>query len=152
MASEIVEDDDPGKIALKKALDLLSRREHSLQELRQKLLLRDFSAVIIEKVLIKLVDHQWQSDERFAESYMHARKRNAFGPVRIRNELLERGVSEEIINNVMIVNESEWVDIANSLRKKRFGKNVPADFKERAKQMRFLQYRGFTSEQINRIL
>lgn len=140
--------DDPSKIALKKALDLLARREHSLHELRCKLLSREFSLLIIEEVLKKLVDHQWQSDERFAEAYIHARKQNMFGPMRIRQELSERGVSDDIINSLLLDDDNEWISLANSLRIKHFGDVKPSDFKERAKQMRFLQYRGFTTEQI----
>lgn len=143
-----MEADDPSEIALKKALDLLARREHSLHELRCKLLSRAFSPSVIEEVLKKLVDHQWQSDERFAEAYIHARKRNLFGPVRIRQELVERGVSDNIINSLLLDDDNEWINRANSLRIKHFGDVKPTDFKERAKQMRFLQYRGFTTEQI----
>ncbi len=152
MATDIRQPEDPSKTALKKALDLLSRREHSRHELRNKLLLRDFTAEIIEVVLTKLVEHQWQSDQRFAESYVHARKQRMFGPIRLRQELSERGVSDDIINGLLSENDDDWIGLANSLRIKRFGDVMPADFKERAKQMRFLQYRGFTTEQIKHIL
>ena len=132
MLDDTEQTDDPGKTALKKALDLLSRREHSLHELRNKLLSREFPSDIIEEVLIKLVDHNWQSDERFAEAYFHARKQNMFGPVRLRQELSERGVSDEIINSLLFDDHDEWIGLANSLRTKRFGDDIPTDFKERA--------------------
>lgn len=151
MTSAASQSDDPSKVALKKALDLLARREHSLHELRCKLLSREFSPSVIEEVLKKLVDHQWQSDERFTEAYIHVRKQNMFGSVRIRQELSERGVSNDMINSLLLDDDNEWIGLANSLRIKRFGDVKPTDFKERAKQMRFLQYRGFTMGQIKHI-
>lgn len=139
------------KEVLQKALDLLARREHSLLELRHKLLKRAFPESVIEIVLSEISTHGWQSDERFAESYIYARKQSLYGPERIRQELIERGVSEEVFSEHLQDNDSSWFDLAETLKIKKFGKGVPKEFKEKAKQMRFLQYRGFTASQIKQV-
>ena len=53
------------------------------------------------------------------------------------------------INAVIPTLEIDWFALAIAARHKRFGEQRPDDFKERAKQQRFLYYRGFTHEQIN---
>lgn len=137
------------KTVLQKALDLLARREHSQKELRQKLARRDFPAELLDAVLEEVKSQGWQSDERFAEDYLNSRRRDLYGPERIRLELNERGVSDTIINNLINDNDDGWFDMAAQLKKKKFGDNAPENFEEKAKQMKFLQYRGFTIEQIN---
>ena len=60
----------------------------------------------------------------------------------------QKGVADELINSTMQQAETDWFALAIEVRCKRFGEQSPDDFKDRAKQMRFLQYRGFTHEQI----
>lgn len=142
-------EEDPRKIAMQKALDLLARREHSQKELKQKLMKRDFSAELIDDVLSEIAEQGWQSDLRFAEDYLSARKRDLYGPERIRMELSERGVSDDIIDSLLNVHDDEWFELARQLKLKKFGEAIPEEYAEKAKQMRFLQYRGFTLDQIN---
>ncbi|HIL93525.1 MAG TPA: regulatory protein RecX, partial [Cycloclasticus sp.] len=72
---------------------LLARREHSQRELRQKLKAKGFDEDDIDLLLEELSEKNWQSDERFAESYSRSRLLKGFGPVRIQYELKERGVN-----------------------------------------------------------
>lgn len=131
-----------------RALNLLARREHSVSELKTKLLKADFEIDDIHNVISKLTQSGLQSDQRFAENYLRYRSQRGFGSQRIKLELKERGVSAEIISDALEKTEIDWFALAYNVRSKRFGEQYPEDFKDRAKQQRFLQYRGFTHEQI----
>jgi regulatory protein len=130
------------------AVNLLARREHSQQELCNKLKLRNFSDAEIKTILTALTKRGLQSDERFTESYIHMRANKGYGPLRIQMELQERGVAAEIISEYLNVGDPIWRERAVAVYQKKFGKKIPKDFSAQAKQMRFLQYRGFTLEQI----
>ena len=125
------------------AMRLLTRREHSSQELKQKLLHKGFDLNLIDTLLSDLRQEGSQSDERFAESYMRSRISRGYGPVRIRQELRQRGVSDEIIEAVVIDNAELWYELARNVRQKKFGMIIPQNLKEKLKQQQFLQYRGF---------
>jgi regulatory protein len=133
-------------------MGLLARREHSQAELRLKLKDREYSEPEIAVALEGLLRDGLISDERFAEAFVAARVRRGQGPIRIRVELERRGVSAELIVTYLSVRESEWVDRAEEVRRKKFGVGQPSDFKEKARQARFLQYRGFSGEHIQRVL
>jgi len=129
-----------------KAIELLARREHSVRELSLKLQQRDFNSALIDEVLGVLQNERLLSDERFAEEYIRARSNKGIGPLRLRQELAERGVSSELSD--CFLDDGDWPQRVVDVRVKKFGSVLPTDFKDRAKQTRFLQYRGFTAEQI----
>lgn len=130
------------------AMNWLSRREHSQAELREKLAAREFEPEIIASTVAKLAADGLVSDERFAEAFVAARMRKGQGPVRIRAELKKRGVGAELVQLHVYDAGHDWFALARDVRRKKFGNAIPAEFKEKAKQMRFLEYRGFFSEQI----
>jgi len=127
---------------------MLARREHARFELRQKLEQRGFSLEDIEPILADLSEQGLLSDDRFAEVYLHHRVEAGFGPVRIRAELCQRGVGKDVIDSVLSTGNDEWLSVLRRVWHKRFGETVPKEFRERMKQMRYLQYRGFTNDQI----
>lgn len=129
------------------ALDLLARREHSPAELRSKLQSREFRAEEIERVLAGLAQEGLLSERRFVETFIASHVRRGHGPAWIRNELERRGVAAELLGDALAAGGQDWVALARSVRARRFGSQPPADFAGRAKQARFLQYRGFTAEQ-----
>lgn len=131
------------------AMNLLARREHSLAELRRKLIAREYDPDVVEDVIVDLAARNLVSDERFAEGYVNYRMRRGNGPVRIRQELAKRGVDDSIASIYLVNVELSWNDCALDARIKKFGSTLPEDFKAKAKQMKFLEYRGFTTEQIN---
>lgn len=131
-----------------RAVSLLARREHSAAELKLKLAKADFDGDEIDALLVKLAEANLQSDDRFAENYLRYRAQRGYGFQRIRQELKERGVAAELISRTLEQSDIDWFSLAVTVRCKRFGEQKPDDFKERAKQQRFLQYRGFTHEQI----
>jgi regulatory protein len=131
---------------------LLARREHSCLELQHKLEGRGFAAGEVAEVLASLAAERLQSDERFAEAYVYFRSSRGRGPVRIRAELRERGIGDELISRYLSMTGNEWQVRAAAERQKRFGDELPQEWKERSRQARFLQNRGFSSEQIRVVL
>lgn len=92
------------------------------------------------------------SDARFAESRAGALRRRGYGPLRIRHDLQEKGVDAELIAHWVDSSDEAWVDTLMAVREKKFGAVPPRDAAHRARQIRFLQSRGFTLEQIRRVL
>ncbi|MCV6603780.1 MAG: recombination regulator RecX [Porticoccaceae bacterium] len=130
------------------AMNLLARREHSLGELHQKLVARFGVAEEIDRVLEVLQQQGLQSDQRFAEAFFRSRQQKGQGPYRIRNELKQRGVSEQIVTQLFQQQHTDWFELACHAVQRRFGADHPVDARERARRARFLQYRGFSGEQI----
>jgi regulatory protein len=133
-------------------MDLLARREHSPAELRRKLADRDFSPGEIEVTLEALIREGLLSEARFLESFVDSQVRRGHGPVWIRAELEKRGIAGEEVAAALAAADRDWTALAREVRAKRFGAGRPADFRERARQMRFLQYRGFTGAQVREAL
>ncbi len=134
------------------AVALLARRDHSRRELAAKLAQRGFSVEMIELVLSALAAEGLQSDARFAEIYINSARGKGHGLMRIRAALRERGVAQEIIESQLADDETDWMAEVERVRRKRFGAEIPKDAKEWARQARFLQYRGFSAEQIRKAL
>jgi regulatory protein len=134
-----------------KAIDYLSRREHSRLELKRKLRTKKFTDEDIASTLDELAHKNYQSDERFAESYVRYRKQSGFGPLRIMAELRERGVSDAIIQKNINVYEAEWRAHMTSVFERKFTK-VAVSLKEKAKQGQFLASRGFAADDIYALL
>ncbi|MFL2707945.1 MAG: hypothetical protein CBD86_00090 [Gammaproteobacteria bacterium TMED226] len=133
-----------------KALDLISRREHSLKEIKDKLRLRYNEADTIEEVVDKLISNNLVNNLRFAEFYVISRKRKGFGPKKISYELLNKGINESISNEV-ILNEGGWKIAATKAFNKKFKQGPSQDFKIRQKQKNFLQNRGFGFKEIESV-
>ena len=90
------------------AVRLLSRREHSAFEIRDKLNKREFDDSEITQAIAELIKGGWLSDERFAEAYIRMRQIKGFGPIRISIELGERGVDESIIDTYLHAGDADW--------------------------------------------
>jgi regulatory protein len=134
------------------ALRLLARREHSLQEVRGKLLRRGYAQAAVDVVISQLAARQLISDARFAGSLVRHGSARGHGPVRIRAELHRQGIAEELIQAEFAAADCDWTQLATRVRVRKFGTPRPTSSAERAKQSRFLQYRGFTADQIRAAL
>lgn len=134
------------------ALRLLARREHSAQELRQKLLLREHPAELIDAAIRELAEQNLLSDARFAEAFVRSRGTRGYGPQRIRAELRQRGVDPTVAEDSLRSSEEDWQARALAQYRKRFGTQPPRDVAERSKRYRFLMNRGFTTDQVRRVL
>ncbi len=133
----------------RQAMDLLSRREHLAAELQTKLFRRFADSELVAWVVDQLAEENLQSDSRFCESYVRQRGNKGYGPQRIRQELQQKGAPAEEITLAFESSESDWFELARATRLKKFGPEVPADFKEKSRQMRFLHYRGFGGDYAN---
>ena len=142
-------------------LRLLVRREHSRAELRQKLgqylnkapaaveLDENIRTELLEAALDALNDKRWQSDERFAQQRVTQRGKR-YGNQRLKQELAQRGVDSETIESALETGESELAR-CHQVWLKKFG-GPASDREGLAKQLRFLQYRGFSGDIIRRVL
>ena len=135
-----------------KAMNLLARREHAVAELQQKLIAKGHPRNSVEQVVNALQQEGLVDDARFTEAYVRYRSERGYGPVRIQAELREKGVDEEVQANFLDRRATDWLERGAQVRIKRFGDEAPADFQEKARQMRFLQYRGFTADQASSVL
>ena len=134
------------------ALGYLARREHSRLELMQKLSKKPFSAgVDLPSLCDDLEASNYLSDERFAEMFVRSRVARGQGEMKIRYELRQRGVKEYLIDAAVLEEGADWLLLAKEQREKRFGREIPKDFKERARQSRFLAGRGFSGDIISRV-
>ena len=139
-------------IVYNKALDLVSRREHSRHELMQKLDKRyPATSPIIEEVLDKLEINKILDDERFAEMYLNSRARRGFGPKKIEMELNSRKVNSLFISNAVEAYET-WLENAQKVLKKKFKDQKPVDYQSKMKQKQFLFSRGFSAPIIDKLL
>lgn len=136
-----------------RAIRCLALREYSRKELCQKLLRfqgDEPNEREVEELLDDLEKRNYLSDERFAGT--RARIRSAkFGNARIAYELKMQGVSAEHIAKALSPYKETEYERAQALWEKRFG-NAPKDFKERAKQIRYLSNRGFSMDVIRHVI
>ena len=133
------------------AMDLLARREHTEQELRQKLKIREHSPNAIDEVLQALQQDRLQSDTRFTESYVNHRVNAGIGPVKIRYELRQKGIDDLLANEFLEPFCSQWDEMMERQRIRKYGEAIPTDYRESMKQARFLQNRGFSGEAVMRL-
>lgn len=128
------------------AMDLLARREHSRRELRNKLLRRFSDADLVDTEITRLAGENLQSDGRFAESYLRQRTGRGFGPLRIRDEMRQRGIDDDDIDRAFAGEGCNWAELAARALERKFGTGPGADLRDKARRSRFLQYRGFAFE------
>ena len=130
------------------AIDLLARREHSYQELIDKLSRRYTDDQLLRQELDKLAEDKLQSDSRYCEVYVRSRRRRGYGPRRISQELRQRRVCDQLIQEQVWQEQNNWLSVLQELYQKRYGDRLPLDSKDKAKRVRFLQSRGFDFDMI----
>ncbi len=134
------------------AVKLLASREHSRLELTRKLAQRGYPSAAIESALDALVHDGLLSEARLADAYVAERLAKGFGPVRIRFELREKGLPDDLIEPHLDLGDERCTALLRAAHDRRFGTAVPTDARERAKRGRFLEYRGFPPRLIARLL
>jgi regulatory protein len=135
---------------LARALGYLARREHSRAELRRKLAPHAESADEVDRLLDELETRKLLSDRRFTEVMARSRGER-FGAARVKQELRARGVSDPLVREAVGALSRTELQRAREVWRKKFDA-PPADAAERARQMRFLAQRGFSSEVIRRVV
>jgi len=134
------------------ALALLTGRDFGRAELTRRLERRGYPARVVAVVVEQLVAERLLSETRFVEQFIRQHAGRGHGPARIRAELRERGVPDAEVAAGLEAAGEDWVARAREVRRRRFGVSLPGDYAERARQARFLQYRGFSHEQIRAAL
>ena len=133
-----------------RAMRFLARREHSREELRRKLAPKVAEGENLEAVLDELAAKGWLSDQRYAEHVIRAKSRR-FGPMKTAHYLKSRGVDEETIAVGLRAAGADGAPQLETIWKSRF-REAPHDEREKARQVRFLQGRGFALDAIFRFL
>jgi regulatory protein len=135
------------------AVTLLARRDYSTHELKKKLAERGYDEHAREVVVDDLESMGKMNNERYGQNVVAYRARRGHGPARIRNELKKSGLSRSDIDAAVKSEDApDFLALARSTRTRKFGPEIPRDRKERAKQARFLQYRGFSNDHIRAAL
>jgi len=132
-----------------KALQLLTRRDHSRAELRAKLASEAASAEALDAVLDTLQAQRLLSDHRYASQRVAARGKR-YGNARLKQELRQKGVADDDIA-AALPEAGDETERCRAIWLKKFGQ-PPQSADERAKQMRFLLYRGFSGEAIRQVI
>ena len=146
----MVESSDPVEVR-KKAMDLLARREYSVYELADKLRTRGYDDDSVAEVVEELQRERLLSDERFVEAFVRQRLQAGSGPVKIRYELQQKGVRDELIDDHVDPRDAVWDESMRRQRERKFGASIPGDYATRMKQARFLQNRGFSPAAVMRL-
>jgi regulatory protein len=134
-----------------RALKFLARREHSRAELARKLAPHADDSTAIDSVLDDLESRGWLSERRVVEQVVHARRRR-FGARRIERELLDKGISEDSVAAALPQLKEGELEAARAVWLRKFGGRQPGRPAERARQVRFLQGRGFDLDVILKVI
>ena len=129
-------------------LRLLSRREHSQQELLEKLASKGFDRAETQLIVDDLAAQGWQSNQRFAESYSRYRIKKGYGPIKIICELQQRGIEDYDLDEVVMDIADGWGEVLDQVYVKKYPDDKELTNKEWFKRNRFLQQRGFSGEMI----
>ncbi|SJN23691.1 Regulatory protein RecX [Vibrio casei] len=130
------------------AVQLLSRRDHGEFELQQKLKLKEFEEEDIKQALEYCIGNGWMDDLRYAKSQIRQHVYKGHGKRRIQQELTMKQVADNVIEQAFDEEPQDWYELAKETAEKKFKGQKAFDQKSYAKQVRFLQYRGFSFEQI----
>lgn len=130
------------------ALALLSRRDHGEHELGQKLQQKGYPEQEIAQAIAFCLEHRFLDDLRFAHSQVRQHISKGHGERRIRQELQQKRVDGDLVEQALHEEGTDWFELARQTAQKKFSDLRGRDAKEYAKRVRFLQYRGFSFDQI----
>ncbi|MCW9014586.1 MAG: recombination regulator RecX [Gammaproteobacteria bacterium] len=133
------------------AVAMLARREHSVFEVKRKLRQKNFEDAEIDSIIEQLQANNLLSEERFTESYINMRKRRGYGPLRIAQELKERGIETDLYEPFLDRTNQEWHNIMQQQYLKKYGDQPAAEYAEKARRAKHLQSRGFPLDWVFRL-
>lgn len=146
---------------LDRAIRILAMRDHSEQELRRKLVAPvmskngpealDATPDELEQVVAWCIENRYLDDNRFVGQFIASRSRKGYGPARIRQELSQKGIARQVVDQAMRECDIDWVSLAREQAQRKYGEPLPSDFTEKVKVQRFLLYRGYLMEDIQEI-
>lgn len=133
-------------------LHLLARREHSQQELLNKLQLKGYSKAHSLPVLAELAQQDWQNDQRYAESYVRSCIQRGYGSIYIAYNLRKQGVNDVDLDGIAQETVGDWTVQIQHVYVKKYGQKPVVDRNDQAKRNRFLLQRGFSQVLISALL
>ena len=133
------------------AIALLARRDYACGELGAKLRERGFDAAMLDGLIETLRGRRLLDDARYAGHFVRYHSARGQGPVRIRRDLEAVKVNAELIDSAL-ESGPDWATLAREVRRRRFGAKPPEQWREKGRQARFLQYRGFSNDHIRTAL
>ncbi|EIX9600761.1 TPA: recombination regulator RecX [Klebsiella pneumoniae] len=146
---------------LDRAIRILAMRDHSEQELRRKLVAPvmskngpealDVTPDELEQVVAWCIENRYLDDNRFVGQFIASRSRKGYGPARIRQELSQKGIARQVVDQAMRECDIDWVSLAREQAQRKYGEPLPSAFNEKVKVQRFLLYRGYLMEDIQEI-
>ncbi|HIH9485767.1 TPA: recombination regulator RecX [Klebsiella quasipneumoniae subsp. similipneumoniae] len=146
---------------LDRAIRILAMRDHSEQELRRKLAAPvmskngpealDVTPEELEQVVAWCIENRYLDDNRFVGQFIASRSRKGYGPARIRQELSQKGIARQAVEQAMRECDIDWVSLAWAQAQRKYGEPLPSAFAEKVKIQRFLLYRGYLMEDIQEI-
>jgi regulatory protein len=126
------------------AVTLLAKRDYASGEIKRCLKRYSSDEDSINSVMDRLISHHYLDDSRLIEKEIKKQLAKRHGPSRIKQELRQKGLELLAIEQALEDLDVDWFELAEELRIKKFGDELPIDPKEKAKQIRYLQYRGHT--------
>jgi regulatory protein len=129
------------------ATSLLARRDFASGELRERLQAKGFEPRSVEQLLVELIAAGTLDDARYAQNYVSYHAGRGQGPVRIGAQLRRAGLEAAVIDTAL-AEGPDWRALALRVRRGKFGSAAPRSWGEKARQARFLQYRGFSADDI----
>jgi regulatory protein len=132
-------------------MSLLARRDYASGELHAKLEQQGYDGPTVAAAVAELTQERALNDARYAENYVSYHADRGQGPLRIAADLKALGVPADVIETAVTAGP-DWSVLAHAIRARKFGAQEPSDWREKARQARFLQYRGFSSDHIRSAL
>lgn len=136
--------------AIQYVVYLLSRRDYSERELRQKLKQKEYSNEESEQAIETAQQHNWQSDERFCRQFIRYRSQQGYGPNRLKQELRFKGIADWLISQELENSDIDWFELAE----RTFEKKCPShwDIKAKQKMWRYMVSHGFYTDHFSHLL
>ena len=124
------------------AVSYLAKKDYASGELRKMLRRESNDEDVIESVMEKLLSHHYVDDSRLIEKELRKQVHKLHGPTRIKQELRQKGLDILLIEQALEDLDVDWFEICRQAKEKKFSDSLPDDAKEKAKMIRYLQYRG----------
>lgn len=134
------------------AVSLLARRDYASGELARTLSKMTENREKIDKALSRLVECGYLDDNRLITHMIDKHVRKKHGPARIKQEIRQKGFSPELVEQMLEKVDVDWYAMARELKVSKFGDAVASEAKEKNKQIRYLQYKGFSMDMIFKAL
>ncbi|EAR53342.1 Regulatory protein recX (oraA protein) [Photobacterium sp. SKA34] len=129
------------------AVGLLAKRDYASGEIRRQLS-KQGDNELVEKVMDKLLSHHYLDDARLAEREISKQIAKLHGVSRIKQELRQKGLDSLVIDQALEDTDVDWFELCLKAKEKKFGDSLAADHTEKAKMVRYLQYRGHSMSAI----